>query len=153
MAAQGGRITLGIDDREIEVKVPPGVDEGQRLRVAGQGPNGADVYVKLHIEPHPYFRREGKDLILEAPISAPEAMLGTRIEVPTLGGERLTVKAPAGASSGARLRVRGRGVAGGDLFIELKIVAPAAADGRERELIEEFTRLHPLNPRSGLPWS
>ena len=153
MAAQGGRITLGIDDREIEVKVPPGVDEGQRLRVAGQGPNGADVYVKLHVGPHPYFRREGKDIILEAPISAPEAMLGTRIDVPTLDGERLTVKVPAGASSGARLRLRGRGVAGGDQYIELKIVAPAAADGRERELIEEFTRLHPLNPRSGLPWS
>ncbi len=153
MAAQGGRITLGIDGREIEVKVPAGVDEGQRLRVAGQGPNGADVYVKLHIGPHPYFRREGKDVILEAPISAPEAMLGTRIDVPTLDGERLTVKVPAGASSGARLRLRGRGVAGGDQYIELKIVAPAAADGRERELIEEFTRLHPLNPRSGLPWS
>ncbi len=152
-AARGGRITLGIDDHEIEVKVPPGVDDGQRLRVAGQGPNGADIYVKLHIGPHPYFRREGKNVILEAPISAPEAMLGTKIDVPTLDGERLTVKVPAGASSGARLRLRGRGVAGGDQYIELKVVAPAAADGRERELIEEFTRLHPLNPRSGLPWS
>ena len=135
------------------MKVPAGVEEGQRLRLAGQGPGGADLYVRLHIEPHPYFRREGKDIILEAPISAPEAMLGTKIDVPTLDGSRLTVKVPAGASSGARLRLRGRGVAGGDQLIELKIVAPAAAAGRERELIEEFARLHPLDPRAGLPWS
>ncbi len=152
-AARGGTITLGFGGHEIEVKVPPGVEDGKRLRIAGQGPNGADIYVKLHIAPHPYFRREGKDIILEAPISAPEAMLGTRIDVPTLDGERLTVKVPAGASSGSRLRVRGRGAAGGDQLIELKIVAPAAADGRERELIEEFNRLHPFDPRAGLPWS
>ena len=152
-AARGGRITLGIDGRELEVKVPAGVEEGQRLRLGGQGPGGADLYVKLHIAPHPYFRREGKDIILEAPVSAPEAILGTKIDVPTLDGERLTVKVPAGASSGARLRLRGRGVAGGDQLIELKIVAPAAGNGRERELIEEFMRLHPQNPREGLPWS
>lgn len=152
-AARGGTIGLRIDDRELDVKVPPGVEDGQKLRVAGQGPNGADLYVRLHIAPHLYYRREGKNIILEAPISAAEAMLGTKIDVPTLDGERLTVKAPAGASSGSRLRVRGRGAAGGDLFIELKIVAPAAAEGRERELIEEFTRLHPMNPRAGLPWS
>ena len=114
--------------------------------MAGQGPDGADLYVKLHIAPHPYFRREGKDIILEAPISAPEAMLGTKIDVPTLDGERLTVKVPAGASSGSRLRLRGRGVAGGDQYIELKIVAPAAADGRERELIEEFMPSPPAEP-------
>ena len=135
------------------MKVPAGVDEGQRLRLAGQAPGGGDLYVRLHIEPHPYFRREGKDIILEAPISAPEAMLGTKIDVPTLDGSRLTVKVPAGASSGARLRLRGRGVAGGDQLIELKIVAPAAAPGRERELIEEFSRLHPQDPRAGLAWS
>jgi DnaJ-class molecular chaperone len=152
-AARGGTITLAFDNRELEVRVPAGVEDGKKLRVAGQGPEGADLYVKLHIAPHPHFRREGRDLILEAPISAMEAMLGTRIDVPTLSGERLTVKVPAGASSGARLRLRGRGVAGGDQLIELKIVAPPAADGRERELIEEFARLHPLNPRAGLPWS
>jgi curved DNA-binding protein len=153
MAAQGGSLRIAFDDRELDVKVPAGVEEGQRLRLGGQGPDGADLYVRLHIDAHPYFRREGKSIILEAPISAPEAMLGTKIDVPTLDGSRLTVKVPAGASSGARLRLRGRGVAGGDQYIELKIVAPAAAEGRERELIEEFTRLHPLDPRAGLPWS
>jgi curved DNA-binding protein len=152
-AAVGGRISLAFDDHEIEVKVPAGVENGQRLRVPGQGPGGADLYVKMQIQPHPYFRREGKDILLEAPISAAEAMLGTKIEVPTLDGSRLTVKVPAGASSGARLRLRGRGIAGGNQYIEIKIVAAAAAEGRQRELIEEFARLHPQNPRAGLPWS
>ena len=152
-AAAGGRISIAFDDHEIEVKIPPGVDDGQRLRVPGQGPSGADLYVKLHIQPHPYFRREGKDVVLEAPISAVEAMLGTKIDVPTLDGSRLTVKVPAGASSGGRLRLRGRGIAGGNQYIELKIVAAAATESRERELIEELARLHPQNPRAGLPWS
>jgi curved DNA-binding protein len=152
-AALGGRITIAFDDHEIEVKVPPGVENGQRLRVPGQGPGGADLYVKIQIQPHPYFRREGKDILLESPISAVEAMLGTKIEVPTLDGARLTVKVPAGASSGGRLRLRGRGIAGGNQYIEIKIVAAAAAEGRQRELIEEFARLHPQNPRAGLPWS
>jgi DnaJ-class molecular chaperone len=152
-AAVGGSITIAFDDHELEVKAPPGVQDGQRLRVPGQGPGGADLYVKLHIRPHPYFRREGRDILLEAPISAVEAMLGTKIEVPTLDGSRLTVKVPAGASSGARLRLRGHGIAGGNQYIEIKIVAAAAADGRERELIEEFARLHPQNARAGLPWS
>ena len=96
---------------------------------AGQGPDGADLYVKLRIQPHPYFRREGKDIILEAPISAVEAMLGTKIEVPTLDGSRLTVKVPAGASSGGRLRLRGRGIAGGNQYIEIKIVAAGRRGG------------------------
>jgi curved DNA-binding protein len=152
-AALGGRITIAFDEHEIEVKVPAGVENGQRLRVPGQGPGGADLYVKIRIQPHPYFRREGKDILLEAPISAVEAMLGTKIEVPTMDGSRLTVKVPAGASSGARLRLRGRGIAGGNQYIEIKIVAAAAAEGRQRELIEEFGRLHPQNPRAGLPWS
>ena len=153
MAALGGSLTINLGDRQLGVKVPAGVEDGQRLRLGGQGPHGADLYVKLHIQPHSYFRREGKNIILEAPISAPEAMLGTKIEVPTLDGSRLTVKVPAGTSSGGRLRLRGRGVPGGDQYIEIKIVAPVAAEGRERELIEEFAGLHPLTPRAGLPWS
>ena len=152
-AANGGSIGLGIDGHELQVKVPAGVNEGQRLRLAGRRRAAATCTSGCTSNRIPYFRREGKDIILEAPISAPEAMLGTKIDVPTLDGSRLTVKVPAGASSGGRLRLRGRGVAGGDQLIELKIVAPAAAPGRERELIEEFSRLHPQDPRAGLAWS
>ena len=76
-----------------------------------------------------------------------------RIDVPTLDGSHLTVKVPPGASSGSRLRLRGKGIAGGDQLIEIKIVAPRAEDARSRELMEELARLHPQNPRADLGWS
>jgi DnaJ-class molecular chaperone len=149
-AAVGGKVNLSIDGREVELKVPAGVEEGKRLRLGGQGPSGGDLFLKLHIEPHPYFRREGNNVILEAPLSLPEAVLGTRIDVPTLDGSHLTVKVPAGTSSGARLRLRGKGITGGDQLIEIKIVVPKAEDARSRELVDELARLHPQNPRAGL---
>jgi DnaJ-class molecular chaperone len=149
-AALGGKVNLSINGREVEVKVPAGVEEGKRLRLGGQGPGGGDLLLKLHIEPHPYFRREGNNIVLEAPLGLPEAVLGTRIDVPTLDGSHLTVKVPGGTSSGSRLRLRGKGIAGGDQLIEIKIVVPKAEDARSRELIEELARLHPQSPRTGL---
>ncbi|HXG10245.1 MAG TPA: J domain-containing protein [Gemmataceae bacterium] len=152
-AATGGTVTLRIDGRELGVKIPAGVEDGQKLRLAGQGPGGADLLVKLRIQPHPYFRREGKDIFLEVPLSLPEAVLGTKVDVPTLDGTRLTVKVPPGTSSGSRLRLRGRGIQGGDQYIEIKVLVPAPADERSRQLIEEFARLNPQNPRAGVPWA
>lgn len=152
-AAAGGAVSFQLDGQVIEVKIPPGVSDGQTLRLQGQGPGGADLHLKLRIEAHPYFRRDGNDVILEVPLSLPEAALGTKVDVPTLDGTRLTVKVPAGASSGTRLRLRGRGIKGGDQYIEIKVLVPAAADERSRELLEEFARLHPQLPRSGSPWT
>ncbi len=151
-AALGGTVTLQLDGRELAVKIPAGVAEGKSLRLKNQAPGGGDLLLKLKIQPHPYFRREGKDIILEVPVSLSEAALGTNAEVPTVDGSRLTVKVPPGTSSGARLRLRGRGIAGGDQYIEVKIVVPLVKDGRTRELMEEFAKLNPQNPRSGL-WS
>jgi DnaJ-class molecular chaperone len=153
MAATGGAIGVNVEGRQLEVKVPAGVEEGQKLRVGGQGPGGADLLVKLHIEPHPYFRREGKDVVLEAPLSLAEAVLGTQLEVPTVDGGRLSVKVPPGTSSGSRLRLRGKGIAGGHQFLEFKIVVPKAIDDESRRLIEEFARRNPQQPRAELPWS
>jgi DnaJ-class molecular chaperone len=152
-AAVGGAVGLSVDGRQLEVKVPAGVEEGKKLRLRGQGPGGADLIVKLHIAPHPYFRREGNNLILEVPLSLSEAVLGAKVEVPTLAGERLSVKVPPGTSSGARLRLRGKGIAGGDQFIEIKIAVPTPKDERSRELLEEFAKLNPQSPRAGLDWS
>jgi DnaJ-class molecular chaperone len=132
------------------VKIPAGVKEGQVLRLQGQGPGGSGLRVRLHIQPHPYFRREDNNLILEVPVTVAEAVLGTKIDVPTLDGTHLTVKVPPGTSSGTRLRLRGRGIAGGDQFIEIRIVVPEVKDARSKELIEEFARLNPQNPRAGL---
>ncbi len=152
-AALGGKVTLSIDGHEVEVKVPAGIEDGKKLRLAGQGPGGGDLYIKLNIEPHPYFRREGNNVVLEAPLSIAEAILGARIDVPTLDGAHLTVKVPPGTSSGARLRLRGKGIAGGDQLIEIKIAVPKAEDARSRELVEELARLHPQNPRADLGWA
>jgi DnaJ-class molecular chaperone len=152
-AAQGGTVSLSVDGREIDVKVPAGVEEGKKLRLAGQGPGGGDLLVRIKIEPHPYFRREGHDIIVEVPIGISEAVLGTKVDVPTLEGTHLTVKVPPGTSSGSRLRLRGKGIAGGDQYVEIKIVAPKVTDARSRELIEEFARLNPQNPRANMPWS
>lgn len=152
-AARGGRITLSVDGHEVDVKVPAGIEDGKKLRVAGQGPGGGDVFIKLTVQPHPYFKREGKDVVLEVPISLPEAVLGTKVDVPTLEGQHLSVRVPAGTSSGARLRLRGHGIAGGDQYIEVRIVVPKAHDARSRELIEEFARLNPQTPRADLKWA
>lgn len=152
VAALGGPVNLSVDGRQIEVKIPAGVEDGKRLRLGGQGPDGADLLLKLKIDPHPYFRREGSNVVVEVPLSLPEAVLGTRVDVPTLDGTQVTVKVPPGTSSGARLRLRGKGIKGGDQLVEIKVVVPAPADARSRELIEEFARLNPQTPRADVPW-
>jgi curved DNA-binding protein len=151
-AARGGKVSLSINGSQVELKVPAGIEEGKRLRLAGQGPGGGDLLLKIHVEPHPYFRREGNNVVVEVPISLAEAALGARVDVPTLDGEHLTVKVPPGTSSHARLRLRGKGIAGGDQLVEIKIAVPKVEDARARELVEELARLHPQSPRAGLRW-
>jgi DnaJ-class molecular chaperone len=151
-AALGGTVGLQINGRELSVKIPPGVSDGQVLRLQGQGPGGGNLRLKLRIQPHPYFRREGNNIVLEVPVSMAEAVLGAKVDVPTLDGSRLTVKVPPGTSSGARLRLKGKGIAGGDQYIEIKVIVPSSVDDKSRELIEEFSRLNPQNPRTGVGW-
>ncbi|HEY8504613.1 MAG TPA: J domain-containing protein, partial [Gemmataceae bacterium] len=151
-AAEGGTVPVRVGTAEVDLKIPAGIEDGKTLRMQGLGPGGGDIYVKVRVEPHPYFRREGNNLVLEVPVTIPEAVLGGKVEVPTLSGGRLEVKVPPGTSSGARLRVRGQGIAGGDLYLQFKIVAPAATDQRSRELLEEFAKLHPQNPRAQTMW-
>src|SRR5438445_394102 len=134
-AAQGGTVSLQIDNHELAVKVPAGIEEGKSLRLSGQAPGGGDLLLKIRVQPHPYFKREGNNIILEVPLSLAEAVLGAKIDVPTLDGTRLSVKVPPGASSGMRLRLRGRGIKGGDQYIEIKVVVPAPKDDRSRQLI------------------
>ncbi len=152
-AAQGGKLSLRINGREVDVDVPAGCKDGQKLRLKGQGPGGGNLVLVLRVEPHPYFRREGNDILLSVPLSFAEAALGAAVEVPTLEGSRLSVKVPPGTSSGARLRLRGKGIAGGDQYIEVQVAVPAVKDERGRELIEELAKLHPQDPRASVPWN
>ncbi len=152
-AAQGGAISLSIDHREIEVKVPAGIDDGKKLRVSGQGPGGGDITVKIKVQPHAYFRREGKDLLLDVPIDIGEAMLGGKVEVPTLDGRRVDVKVRPGTSSGSKMRLPGFGIAGGDQYLVFKIVVPKGApDDHVKRLIEEYAKRHDFDPRAEAPW-
>jgi curved DNA-binding protein len=152
-AARGGTLSLRIGDNDVEVKIPAGIQEGKVLRVKGQGPGGSDLHLKIRIDVPSYFRREGNDIFLDVPLSIAEAVLGSKVDVPTLDGSKLTVKIPPGTSSGSkRLRLRGKGVSGGDQYIDVKIVVPGHIDDKSRELLEDFARRNPQMPRSGQPW-
>ncbi len=164
-AAQGTRrrITLG-DGTQVDVKIPAGVDQGTRIRVAGKGRPGAqggprgDLYVRVRMAPHPYFRREGRDIYLDLPLSLTEAALGTTVRIPTLDGPT-QLKVPAGIASGAKLRLRGKGLPGpkgggrGDQFVVVKIVPPKHLPDEARRHLEEVARLAPYDPRAGLAWA
>lgn len=152
-AALGGTIGLRVGDRDIDVKVPPGFEDGKKLRVAGQGEFGEDIVVRVRVDPHHFFRREGRDVLLDVPISVPEAVLGGKVEVPTVAGKRVTVKVPPGTSSGSRVRLPGMGIAGGDQYLVMKVVVPKGKpDDRTRELIEEYAQLHPDDVRIDVAW-
>jgi molecular chaperone DnaJ len=142
----------------ISVKIPPGVDSGGRLRVPGKGeagPDGraGDLYLRIHVNPHRYFRREGKNLHLDLPVTVSEAALGAKVEVPTLDG-KATLTIPAGTQSGAKLRMKGKGFPDpkgdrhGDMYVHTQIVVPKEPDPKTRKIYEELKRVE-IDPRVG----
>jgi curved DNA-binding protein len=138
------------------VNIPPGVIEGQRIRLAGQGGQGqggpaGDLYLRVHIAPHRRFRLDGRDVYVDLPVTPWEAALGAQVPVEGPGGEA-KVSVPAGSSSGRRLRLRGRGMPhpkkkAGDLYAEVKIMMPPRLSDRERELFEQLARESDFDPR------
>jgi len=135
--------------RKISVKVPPGVDDGQHLRLRGQGeasPSGGppgDLYVFINILPHPHFQRVESDLLLEVPVSFTQAALGTEVEVPTLNG-RASLRVPSGTQSGTVFRLRGKGMprlhgmGSGDLHVKVNLKVPTVLTDRQREILESL---------------
>jgi len=148
IAALGGPLNLRVDGQDVSVKVPPGLEDGKILRLAGQGSGGADLHLRVRVLPHDRFRIENGDLTVTVPISIPEAVLGAAIDVPLLEGGFATVKVPPGTSAGAKLRLKGKGIKGGDAYVLLKIVVPRSVSERGQELIREFGKLYPDNPRA-----
>ncbi len=153
------RLTLP-DGRTLDVTIPPGLDDGQTLRLRGQGSAGwnggpaGDALIEVSVEAHPYFRREGADIHLDLPITAGEAALGARVAVPTLAGQvQMTV--PRHSDSGRQLRLRGRGIpatksaVAGDLYVTLKIVLGTPDEALE-DALRAFYERHPLDPRAGM---
>lgn len=138
--------------RSVQVKVPPGVSSGSRLRLAGEGEAGerggspGDLYVYIYEKPHPVFNREGDDIVCEVPISFVQAALGGEVEVPTLEG-RASVKIPEGTQPGTLFRLRGKGIphlngyGRGDQHVRVRVVIPTKLNERQKELLREFVRL------------
>lgn len=155
-AAKGGksRITLP-DGSDLEVKIPKGAHEGQTIRLKGKGGPGfgkgapGDAYLTLTIGRHPEYEREGDDIYVTLPISIDEAVLGGKVAAPTIDGPvNLTI--PKGAKSGQKLRLRGRGVNGGDQQVELKIVMPSTVDDDLTQFMENWRKTHAYDPRKGM---
>lgn len=156
-AVAGTTVTL---DQGAKVRIPAGVGDGAMIKVAGKGerPAGSgiagDLYVRVHVKPHEIFElaKDG-DLVVRLPISLAEAALGAKVQVPTLDGP-VTVKIPAGANSGKTLRIRGRGVpkqsGTGDLLVKVEVEIPKKLSKKERELLEDWQRIHQESPRGHL---
>ncbi len=151
----GGGVELGT--RRLNLRIPPGVTDGQVIRLAGQGAPGVgggargDLYLKVALRPDPVFSVEGRDVSVSLPVAPWEAALGATVQAPTLGGP-VELRIPAGSDSGRRLRLRGRGLPGsppGDQYVILRVVLPRADTPRARELFEQMRRDLPFDPRAG----
>jgi molecular chaperone DnaJ len=146
----------------LEVRIKAGTRDGQRIRIPGKGNAGAhggspgDLYVIIRAGDHPIFQRDGDDIRITVPVSATEAALGAKVEVPTIDG-RAQLKIPPGTQSGQKLRLREKGVpsatkegARGDEIVEVKVTVPMPRDERSKEILRELARLNPEDPRADL---
>jgi len=165
--AQGARGTtlplqINRDGRleTIDIKIPAGVKDGSRVRIKGKGqdsPGGeaGDLFIVTHVHPHEYFRRDGLDILLDLPISLYESLLGTRVEVPTLEGP-VTITLPPGTSSGAKLRIKERGIhrgeEKGDQYCVVKVIVPKGLDEDDKALVKKLQEKHPINAREDVRW-
>ncbi|HEY7116842.1 MAG TPA: J domain-containing protein [Tepidisphaeraceae bacterium] len=162
-AARGMTLPLQISRdgklETIDVKIPAGVKEGSRVRIKGKGQhtNGepGDLFIVTRVLPHAYFHREGLDIHLDLPISMYEALLGTKVEVPTLDGP-VTITVPPGTSSGAKLRIRERGIyrgnEKGDQYNIVKVIVPRNIDDQDKETLQKLQAKHPIEARKDVNW-
>ncbi len=163
----GGEVQLTVQRQDartetISVKIPPGIEDGKKIRLRGQGEPAAaggtpgDILLTVRIAPHPHFQRKGKDLNVRVPVTLGEAALGAKVDVPTPRGT-VALQVPPGTSSGTKLRIKGHGVAAGsgtpgDLFAEIQIVIPKQFDDEARRMIQKLEERAPQAPRSNLRW-
>jgi curved DNA-binding protein len=147
-----------LQERKLSVRIPPGIREGQRIRLAGQGMAGyngglaGDLYLEVRVKPHRMYRVEGRDLSLTLPVAPWEAALGTTVQAPTPGGA-VEVTIPPGSRNGSKLRLKGRGLPGtapGDLYMVLEVVLPRADTEAARNAYRELAKAAPFDPRAGM---
>lgn len=149
---------VSVQPRTLKVTIPSGVTEGQQIRLAGQGSPGVgggpagDLFLEIGLRPHRIFKVEGRDITVNLPVAPWEAALGATVQTPTLAGP-VDLRIPAGAKSGQRLRLKGRGLPGptpGDQYAELRIVTPPATTPEARALYERMQQELPFDPRADL---
>jgi DnaJ-class molecular chaperone len=166
-AVLGGEVQVSIarqagHSETLSIKIPPGIEDGKRLRLAGQGEPGragtpaGDLLLTVRVEPHPCFHRRGNNLELRVPVTLGEAAAGAKIDVPTPKGT-VSIRVPPGTSSGTKLRVKGHGIAPknappGDLIAEVQIVLPKDLDAAARDLLAQIDHRYPQDPRAHLRW-
>ncbi len=159
-ALAGTTVAVGMNGRTLRVKVPAGVEDGARIRLRGRGeagPEGAepgDLYVSVRVRPHAFFGRKGSHLTLSLPVTYPEAALGAQVKVPTMNGA-VTLKIPAGTTSGRTFRVRGKGVSStsggsGDLLVTVNVEVPSKVSKKEKQLLEQLREASGESPRARL---
>ena len=140
------------DGKALKITIPPGTQSGQKLRLKGQGNAGntntpaSDAYIEIHVKPHSFFNRKGKDINVEVPIAIQEAVLGGKIEVPTVHG-KVEVSIPKNATTGTKLRLKGKGIDGGNQYVSLVIAMPDTIDDDLKEIIGNWAKKHSYNPR------
>lgn len=146
-----------VETDSLNVRIPAGVDSGARIRVPGKGrTENGDLYLSITVEPHPYFGREGDDIVAEVPVTVPEAYLGAEIEVPTVKGP-VRARIPAGTVSGQRFRLKGRGIENlrtgttGDHYYRVRVVAPTVQSEEGRRAVEALRHLYARDLRAELP--
>jgi curved DNA-binding protein len=153
-AYNGGRERIRLEDgRSLEVSMPAAMVNGQRIRLKGQGVAGGDLYLKIDVAPHPFFKVDGADIYCQLPVTPSEAVLGGAIEVPTLDG-LVKMMIPAGVRSGQKLRLGNKGypVNGkrGDQIVEIQIAVPKELSQQERELYEKIRQQESFTPRANI---
>lgn len=156
----GPTVTLQVGDRSVKTRLPQGVKDGGRIRLAGKGADAGpgtqrgDLYVRVRVGAHKFFGRKDNDVTVRVPVLFTEAALGADVEVPTLNGKPVTLKIPAGTPSGKTFRVRGKGpeLAGRrtDLFVTVDVAVPAKLSKQQRKLIEQLAELGEASPREEL---
>jgi DnaJ-class molecular chaperone len=158
-AAIGARKRLTLPDgKTLDVNIPPGTEDKQMLRLKGQGHPGhggapaGDAYIEIHVQPHAHFRRKDNDIHLDLPVTLQEAVLGGKVEVPTIDG-KVTLNVPAGSNTGASLRLKGKGILDqrskqrGDQYVHLQVILPDDADGKLKEALKDWAAAHPYDVR------
>ncbi|MBE7638400.1 DnaJ domain-containing protein [Sneathiella sp. P13V-1] len=153
------RLTLGEGGKTLDVKIPAGIEDGKQIRLKGQGEAGSgggasgDILINVTVKSDPLFVRDGKNIIVELPISLPEAVLGGTVQVPTVDGA-VNMKIPAGSNTGTTLRMKGKGIAGksaddrGDQMVKLKVVLPENQDEELHDWVSNWSKDHQYDARA-----